>query len=162
MIPCTQRSAPTAIESEMDALDDHLHSVGGPRHLIAHRCRHEQCERSLCDDQMRQNLVCNRSHGPCCFSMIITRPSAMMAMGQAVVKEYNQARRPWHTMAQRGVLKSWGDGGLSLSVSCYYSGTWSWVKPLTIPESLSMHLYNTCLVRVLIVNALCGALTIFN
>ena len=25
MIECTQRSAPTAIESDMDALDDHVH-----------------------------------------------------------------------------------------------------------------------------------------
>lgn len=48
----------------MDALDDHEHSVGGPRHSIAHGCSHEQCKRSLCDDQMRQNLVFNRSHGP--------------------------------------------------------------------------------------------------
>ena len=44
----------------------------------------------------------------------------MMAMGQAVVKEYNQARRS--CMAQRGVLKSWGDGGLSLSVTTQERG----------------------------------------
>ena len=30
------------------------------------------------NDQMRRNQVCNRSHGPCCFSMIMTaRPGAM-------------------------------------------------------------------------------------
>ena len=59
-----------------------------------------------------------------CFYMIrTTRPGAMMAMGQAVVKEYNQARRP--CMAQRGVLKSWGDGGLSLSVTTQERGAGS-------------------------------------
>ena len=46
----------------------------------------------------------------------------MMAMGQAVVKEYNQARRSKHATAQRGVLKSWGDGGLSLSVTTQEHG----------------------------------------
>ena len=52
MIECTQRSAPTAIESDMDTLDDHVHSVGGPQHSIAHGCGHEHCEGSLSDDQV--------------------------------------------------------------------------------------------------------------
>jgi len=46
-------------------------------------------------------------------------------------------------MAPCGVLKSWG--GWWSVFKCYYSGTWSWVKPLTIPESPSIDLYNTCL-----------------
>eukprot|EP00966_Prymnesium_polylepis_P310299 7169291-Prymnesium_polylepis.2 len=83
------------MESEMAASDDHEHSVGGPRHSIAHGCGHEQCERSLCDYQMRQKLVCNWSHGPCCFSMIRTaRPGAMVAMRQAVVNGHTHVRRP--------------------------------------------------------------------
>ena len=45
---------------------------------------------------------------------------------------------------------------------CYYSGTWSWVKPLTIPESPLVDLYNTCPVEGLkleyILNFLAGPL----
>ena len=46
---------------------------------------------------------------------------------------------------------------------CYYSGTWSWVKPLTIPESPPIDLYNTCPVDGLSqIYAICGAFAIFN
>ena len=45
----------------------------------------------------------------------------------------------------------------------YYSGTWSWVKPLTIPESPPIDLYNTCPVDGLSqLHAICGALLMFN
>ena len=37
---------------------------------------------------------------------------------------------------------------------CYYSGTWSWVKPLTIPESPPIDLFNTWAVKVL--SSLCA------
>ena len=48
-------------------------------------------------------------------------------------------------------------------LKCYYSGTWSWVKPLTIPESPPIDLYNTCPVDGLSqLYAICGALTMFN
>ena len=40
---------------------------------------------------------------------------------------------------------------------CYNSGTWSWVKPLTIPESPPMDLYNTCPVQGL--SSLCAKCT---
>ena len=46
---------------------------------------------------------------------------------------------------------------------CYYSGTWSWVKPLTIPESPPIDLYNTCPVQGLSsLYAKRGHLIIFN
>ena len=48
-------------------------------------------------------------------------------------------------------------------LKCYYSGTWSWVKPLTIPESPPIDLYNTCPVDGLSqLYAICGALIMFN
>ena len=123
---------------------------------------HEQCKRSLCDDQVRPNLVCNQSHGACCFSMIKTaRTGAMVAMGQAVVNGYSCSQTIQLSVAPRGVLKSWG--GWWYIFKCYYSGTWSWVKPFTIPESPSIDLYNTCLVEGLSsLCALCGAFTYFN
>ena len=47
-------------------------------------------------------------------------------------------------------------------MKCYYSGTWSWVKPLTIPESPPIDLYNTCPVQGLSsLCAQCGALLMF-
>eukprot|EP00966_Prymnesium_polylepis_P310300 7169291-Prymnesium_polylepis.3 len=61
----------------------------------------------------------------------------------------------------RGVLKSWG--GWWSVFKCFYSGTWSWVRPLTIPKSPFIDLYNTCLVQGLsVLCALCGVLAIFN
>ena len=47
-------------------------------------------------------------------------------------------------------------------VKCYYSGTWSWVKPLTIPESPPIDLYNTCPVQGLTsLCAICAPLSMF-
>ena len=84
----------------------------------------------------------------------------MVAMGQAVVNGYSCSQTIQLSMAPRGVLKSWV--GWWYIFKCYYSGTWSWVKPLTIPESPSIDLYNTCLVEGLsVVCALCGVLIIF-
>ena len=41
------------------------------------------------------HAVFRRSHGLCCFSMIMTaKPDAMVATGQAVVNYYTHARRP--------------------------------------------------------------------
>ena len=48
-----------------------------------------------------------------------------------------------HSMLHAGILKI-RSSRLTL-MKCYYSETWSWVKPLTIPESPSIALYNTCL-----------------
>eukprot|EP00966_Prymnesium_polylepis_P035120 816349-Prymnesium_polylepis.1 len=77
------------------------------------------------------HAVSRQPHGACCFSMTsAARPGALVSMDQAVI----------HMATSYGRL-------MDSCTGCYYSATWSWVKPLTIPEVPPIGLYNTCLVE---------------
>ena len=108
---------------------------------------------------MWANAVSRQLHGASSFPMIrAARHGALVAMEQAVI----HMRISYRWLVDRRT----GDSGIVEGGNlgkCYYSGTWSWVKPLTIPEIPPIDLYNTCPVDGLSqLYAICGALIMFN